>query len=80
VGFLNCLITRDETWKNPKNVDEEFPHVQRSSRHGSYQERCRHLFFGTKVPVDSLRKDAIIMAKYYITLLNKLKQQLFPKH
>jgi hypothetical protein len=58
---------------NTRNGDTVVPRVQR---------RCWRLIFSDRdgiLLVDYLEKGSIIMAKYYVALLNKLKQQLVLK-
>jgi hypothetical protein len=59
------------------------PHIHRSSKHRSHQAKVLAPVIGEKdeiLLVDYLEKGATIMEKYYVALLDKLKQQLVSKH
>jgi hypothetical protein len=61
---------------NPRNGDTVVPRVQRTS-----SDMLASVFWDKDgiLLVDYLEKDATITAKYYVVLLDKLKQQLVSK-
>jgi hypothetical protein len=61
---------------NPRNGDTVVPHIQRSSGQKSSSKVLASVFWDKDeiLLADYLEKGAIIMAEYYIALLNKLKQ------
>jgi hypothetical protein len=71
-----------ETTKPSQEWDTVFPHIQRNSRHRSQQSKVLAFVFWEKrwyFAVDYLEKGETITAKYYIPLLNKVKQQMVTK-
>jgi hypothetical protein len=86
VGFFNHFITMDEIWiqkpkNNPRNGDSGFPCPKTFKTQKSSSKEMASVFWDKNgiLLVDHLKKSATITAKYYVALLDKLKQQLVSK-
>jgi hypothetical protein len=91
VGFLNCPATMDETWihiyySETKEQSKElrhsgFPHPKKFKAQNSSSKVLASVFWDKDgiFLVDYLEKGENITAKYYVALLDKLKQQLVSK-
>jgi hypothetical protein len=92
VVFLNCLVTMDETWNHTYDSETKkqskecrqscSPRPKKFKTWKSLRTMLMSVFWSKDgiLLVDYLKNYATIMAKNYVALLNKLKQQLVSKH
>jgi hypothetical protein len=91
VGFFNHIITMDETWihmydSKTKEQSKEWthsgsPHPKKFKTQKSSSKVVVSVFWDKDgiLPVDYQERGATITAKYYVALLDEMKQQLVSK-